>query len=358
MKDEIRKIFNEFAEKKNFSGVCLMKKGENILFNEACGYAHKGFKISNNIDTKFDTASVTKTFTAVSVLLLIEKGLINFDDNITDIIDLKGTRIPEDVTIQHLLTHTSGIADDADEEAGESYSDLFINKPNYSLRNAKDFLPQFVYKKPLFKAGTKVRYNNCAFILLGLVIEKITGEDYRTFVKKNIFKPCGMLNTEFCVMDEVSENTAEGYFSCYDENKNFIKWKKNIYSYPPIGSPDSGAYSSALDLDRFIRKLRANLVLNKEYTDLIFSPQCRISRPFQKWEPVPDASIRNGYAFEFVEIDGKVFCMRKDGVNEGVGAMLSYYPDIDTSLIILTNQDCNIWQMHRQIQTVLYYSYY
>jgi CubicO group peptidase (beta-lactamase class C family) len=120
MKDEIRKICDEFAEKKSFSGVCLVKKGEDILFNEAHGYAHKGFKILNNLDTKFDTASITKTFTAVSVLLLIQKGFLNFDDKITDIIDLKGTEIPDDVTIQNLLTHTSGIADDADEEAGKA----------------------------------------------------------------------------------------------------------------------------------------------------------------------------------------------------------------------------------------------
>jgi CubicO group peptidase (beta-lactamase class C family) len=95
--------------------------------------------------------------------MLIEKGLLHFEDKITDIIDLKGTEISSDVTIYNLLTHTSGIADDADEEAGEDYADLFINKPNYSIRNTADFLPQFAYKKSLFKAGTDVRYNNCAF---------------------------------------------------------------------------------------------------------------------------------------------------------------------------------------------------
>ncbi|MDV3426482.1 MAG: beta-lactamase family protein [Bacillota bacterium] len=358
MKDEIKKICDEFADKKNFSGVCLVKMGDDTLFLKAYGLAHKGFKISNNIDTKFDTASVTKTFTAVSILLLIEKGLLNFDDKITDIIDLKGTEIPEDVTIYNLLTHTSGIADDADEEAGENYSDLFINKPNYSIRNTKDFIPQFAYKKPIFKAGSDVRYNNSAFILLGLAIEKTTGQDYRSFVEDNIFKPCSMLNTKFCAMDEVNENTAEGYYGCYDKNNNLIKWNKNIYSYPPIGSPDSGAYTTVNDLDKFIRNLKRYKILNEEYTDLIFSPHCKAAKPFRKWKPVPDAEIRNGYAFEFVEIDGKVFCMRKDGVNNGAGAMLSYYPAIDAAVIILCNQDCNIWQMHREIQTILYYNFY
>ncbi len=303
----------------------------------------------------FDTASVTKVFTATAVLLLIKRGLLNFDKKITDIIDLAGTAIPTDVTIYHLLTHTSGIADDADEEAGENYSDLFILKPNYSIRNTSDFLPQFVYKQPLFKAGTNVRYNNCAFILLGLAIEKVTGQDYRSFVSDHVFKPLGMLRTKFCAMDEINENVAEGYVACYDEKNHFTKWKKNIYSYPPVGSPDGGVYTTAQDFNLFIRKLKENILLGKEYTDMLLVPHCKFVRPFNKWKRVPDATIRNGYAFEFVEIKGNIFCICKDGLNDGVGAMFSYYPQIDTTAIILCNQDCNIWQMHREIQTVLYY---
>lgn len=358
MKDKIQKICDDFFNKYNFSGVCLVKLGNDIVFEQAYGLAHRGFNIPNKPNTMFDTASITKIFTSTVILILIEKGLLHFGDKITDIIDLKGTAIPTDVSIYNLLTHTSGIADDADEEAGENYDHLFINKPNYSIRNTGDFLSQFVYKQPNFKAGTDVRYNNCAFILLGLVIEKITGQDYRSFVTNNVFIPCGMLNTKFCAMDEVNKNTAEGYIACYDENNILIKWKKNIYSYPPIGSSDSGVYTSVNDLDIFIEKLKSNMLLNTEYTNIIFSPHCKFAKSFNEWEPVPNATIRNGYAFEFVEINSDVFCMRKDGLNNGVGAMLSYYPNIDAKIIILCNQDCDIWQMHREIQTIMYYDSY
>lgn len=179
MEEEIQKICDNFSKKYNFSGACLVKQGNDVIFGQAYGLAHRGFNIPNKLNTMFDTASITKVFTAAAILLLIEKGLLHFEDKITDIIDLKSTAIPTDVSIYNLLTHTSGIADDADEEAGENYSDLFIYKPNYSIRNTSDFLPQFVFKKPIFKAGTDVRYNNCAFVLLGLAIEKITGQDYR-----------------------------------------------------------------------------------------------------------------------------------------------------------------------------------
>jgi len=131
------------------------------------------------MQTKFDTASITKLFTAVAIVQLIDNGAIRLDDQITELLDLSGTAIPDDVTISHLLTHTSGIADDADEEEGESYEDLFKNKPNYSIRNCIDFLPQFAYKKPKFKAGTKVSYNNCAFVLLVLATRKAPTPELR-----------------------------------------------------------------------------------------------------------------------------------------------------------------------------------
>jgi len=358
MKEKIQKICDDFSEKHNFSGTCLVKQGDDVIFSHAYGLAHRGFNIPNRLNTMFDTASITKVFTATAILMLIEEGLLHFDDKITSIIDLKGTTIPTDVNIYNLLNHTSGIADDADEEAGEIYSDLFINKPNYTIRNTCDFLSQFAYKQPIFKAGTNVRYNNCAFVLLGLAIEKICGQDYRKFVTDNIFVPSGMLNTKFCAMDEVNANMAEGYVGHYAKNKDHIIWRKNIYSYPPIGSPDSGVYTTVLDLDIFIRNLKSNMVLNSEYTNMLFSPHCKFAKPFNFVEPSVNATLRKGYAFEFIEINGNVFCMRKEGLNDGVGAMLSYYPEIDATIIILSNQtmcngECDVWEMHRKIQTII-----
>jgi CubicO group peptidase (beta-lactamase class C family) len=151
MKDEIKALYEEYYNKRNFSGAGLLKVGNNVIFANAYGYAHRGFKIKNTIDTIFDTASITKLFTATAILQLVDKKLLKLTDKIVDIIDLKGTKIPGDVTIFHLLTYTSGIADDADEEAGEKYEDLFIDKPNYSIRNCSDFIPQFAYKEPIFK---------------------------------------------------------------------------------------------------------------------------------------------------------------------------------------------------------------
>ena len=357
MREIFEKICRHYAGEQGFSGVCLMKTERDTLFSGAYGYANRPFLVPNRIDTRFDTASITKTFTAASILRLAEKGLLSLDDRIVDIIDLSGTKIPGDVRIGHLLNHTSGIADDADEESGESYAALFRDTPNYSFRECGDFLRNFAYKDPLFPAGTKCRYNNCAFILLGLAIEKLTGLSYRAYVEKNIFEPCGMADSGFFAMDEVHGNTAEGYVNVFDENGAFAGWKKNIYMYPPIGTPDGGAYVTAEDLDRFIRAIAANKILTPEGSAALLSPHCAFTKPC-RWNAAPQARFRNGYAFEFLEIGEEVFCISKDGQNYGVSAIFAYYPKPGITLTILSNQDCNIWAMQREMQTEIYKRYW
>ncbi len=335
----------------------MVKFGDKIIFSRAYGYANRAFFVPNKLDTKFDAASITKIFTAASVLSLVEQGLLQLKDKITNIIDLHGTEIPEDVEIHHLLSHTSGIADDAEEKNGEKYSDLFIEHPNYAVRKCSDFLPNFAYKKPNFKAGTNIKYNNCAFILLGLAIEKVTGMDCRDFMARCIFKPCAMTNTKFCAMDEINENTAEGYAAQYNESGGFIGWKKNIYCYPPIGTPDGGVYTTVEDLDTFTRALSAGKFLSKQYADILLSPQNEFTSD-SEWNIVPGTRVRYGYAFEFIEIDGEIFSIYKDGVNNGVAAIHAFYPKFDAAISILANQDCDVWQMHREIQTEIYKQFY
>lgn len=348
MHKEIASLYEQYYKESNFSGTGLVKNSNGTIFSNAYGYAHRGFKVKNKIDTMFDIASVTKLFTAVAVLQLIDKDFLKIDDKIVDIIDLKGTKIPNDVTIAHLLTHTSGISDDADEEAGENYEDLFTDKPNYSIRNCIDHIPNFAYKEPIFKAGTDVRYNNCAYVLLGLAIEKITRISYRDYVTKYIFDVCGMRNTGFYSRDDGDANIAEGYYPVLDSENNIVNWNKNIYSFPPIGTADGGAFSSVVDLDVFMRALQAGKLLSKQLTEEIMKNQVKIEQKYD-W-----GKIINGYGFHFMYYnDGKLIRIYKEGSNAGVAAMFAYYPDIDTTSIILGNQTCNVWELHWKVEQII-----
>jgi CubicO group peptidase (beta-lactamase class C family) len=323
------------AHKDKFSGACLVTQGTNVLLHEANGLANRDFGVANTVDTRFDTASVTKLFTAAAILRLVEQGKLALTTRIHDVVDLDGTAIPEDVELVHLLTHTSGIADDADEEAGEDYADLFVDKPNYAIRDCIDFLPNFAHKPPNFKAGTNVRYNNCAFVLLGLAIERVTGQTYRDYVSEHIFKPAGMKHTYFGAMDEVRPNTAEGYFQADGSST----WKKNIYSFPPIGTADSGALTTVADLDRFVRAVK-NGVLPRA----MLTPHCEHTRPHRL------GTWRTGYAFEFIERGGEPFCIFKEGLNNGVDAICAYFPAADVGVYILANQPGSLWGIYHELQ--------
>jgi CubicO group peptidase (beta-lactamase class C family) len=347
MDRDLAALFDQYDKEHHFAGAVLIKDNEKILFERAYGFAHRGFKVPNTVQTMFDTASITKLFTAVAILQLVDRGQLKLDDRITDIVDLSGTAIPTDVTITHLLTHTSGIADDADEELDESYEALFVSKPNYSIRNCIDFIPQFAYKEPKFRAGTNVSYNNCAYVLLGLAIERATNIDYRDYVTENIFRTCGMDHTSFIAKDAGDCAVAEGYDVLYNEN-NEVTWKKNIYAFPPIGTSDGGAYTTVGDLDRFMRALVNAKLLSGEMTQEIMKPQTKIARDYE-W-----GSIVNGYGFHFAyDQAGKLIRMSKDGSNAGVAAMFAYYPEIDTTSVILGNQTCNAWELHWKAEQLL-----
>lgn len=283
----------------------------------------------------------------MAILQLIDQGRLTLDTGVIDFLQLGDTAISRDVTVYHLLTHTSGIGDDADEEAGESYEALWQDRPTHTVRETHDFLPQFLHKPPNFAPGEGCRYNNVSFILLGLIIEQLSGQSYRDYVQTAIFEPLGMRRTEFVSMDGVYDQVAEGYAPVYNAQGGLYGWRKNIYAYPPIGSPDGGAYTTVHDLDRFIRALRAGELLSETLTQALFTPQVFYRHRGPDYDNYREMM---GFCFHFLlGADGEVVFLKKDGENTGVSCILSYYPKQDATLIILANQDCDVWQMSWEI---------
>ena len=125
--------FAELTQADKFSGVVLITQGQNRLYERAFGLASRSWGIVNTLDIRFDTASITKLFTAVAILQLIDQGHLSFATSAVKFLELTDTTISPEVTIFHLLTDTSGIGDDVEEEDGENYEDLWVTKPNYSV---------------------------------------------------------------------------------------------------------------------------------------------------------------------------------------------------------------------------------
>jgi CubicO group peptidase (beta-lactamase class C family) len=345
--DELERDFQQRTEQDAFSGVVLITQGSSQLFAGAYGYASRSWKVPNTLATRFDTASVTKLFTAVATLQLIDRGLLAFDTPVIDFLGLQETAITRAVNIFHLLTHTSGIADDAEEESGEDYADIWKTRSNYAVTQTADFLPQFAHKPPNFPPGQGCRYCNCGYVLLGLLIEKASGLSYRDYVRQQIFVPADMLHSDFLRLDLMYDDVAEGCDPLRDEDGTLVAWKKNIYSFPPIGSPDSGAHVTATDLDRFLRKVKAGTLLSAHSTAAFFTPQV-LHHTQEDWKQV------YGYGLMFaVDGAGKVLFAEKEGVNAGVSAVIRHYPDQDITVILLANMQAGVWEPLRTIHRLL-----
>jgi CubicO group peptidase (beta-lactamase class C family) len=332
------RYFQELGEQDRFSGVVLVTRGDARLYAGAYGYASRAWKVRNTLDLRFDTASVTKLFTAVAALQLIDRGSLAFDTRVNDFLGLDGTAISREVNVFHLLTHSSGIGDDCEEEDGEVYEDLWRTKANYSVTATADFLPQFIHKPANFPPGQGCRYCNCSFVLLGLMIEKIIGQSYRDYVRQNIFARAGMEDSDFLRMDRVHENVAEGCDPVRDEADDIVGWRKNIYSFPPVGSPDSGAHVTAADLDRFLRAVKAGELLSPELTEAFL-------RPHVHYRERDDWTVMFGYVLEFfLDRSGDVVFYQKDGINAGVSGIIRHFPAQDINVVILSNMMSGVWE--------------
>lgn len=334
----VRELLRELEAADRFSGAVGIEQGGRQLMLEAYGYANRAWSVEAAADTRFDTASVTKLFTAVATLQLVEAGSFDLETSVADYLGLGDTGISPAVTPYHLLTHTSGIADDADEEAGERYEDLFVERPNYSIVETVDYLPQFIGKPPNFAPGEGCRYCNVGWVLLGLMIERATGSTYREYTTENVLARAGMASSGFLRMDIVEPDVAEGVEAIEDPNGVIVGWRRNIYSYPPVGGPDSGAYVTVGDLHRFHDAVTQGRLLGPTLTAELLTPKVRHSAR-------GDGSHLMGFGFEFeTDADELVRSYWKEGVNVGVSAMLRHYPAVDVTVVVLAVGERAAWK--------------
>lgn len=329
---------NDAIAETEFSGVVRIARDSEVLYERAAGLASRHWDVPNAPDIRFDTASITKLFTSIAVLQQVEAGRLDLEGSIHDYVDLESTTISRDVRLLHLLTHTSGIADDADEEAGESYEALFTDKPNYSIIQTRDFLPQFAHKEPLAAPGVQCRYCNVGYVLLGLAIEGVTGETYRDVVTRDVFAAAGMHDSGFFDRRDAAPRVAEGW-----DKKDDGRWVQNIYSYPPIGSPDGGAFVTAADLLTFLSAVRSGRLLGSELTEEFLSPQVE-----------HDEDTKYGFGLEFdLAEDGTVRSYYKDGINAGASGIVRHYLAAGVDVAVLSNSEDGAWPVVRAIDELL-----
>ena len=328
----IRTHLEERAAGDIFSGAVRISRRGEKLFAGAYGYASRTWGIPAALDTRFDTASITKLFTAVVVLQAVEEGLLTLDTRAVDYLGLTGTSIHPDVTLGQLISHTSGMGDDADEEAGEDYAEVWREHISYLVRETSDMLPLFAHKPSNFAPGEGCRYCNVGFDLAGMMLEAATGETYRDRVRRLVFTPAGMTRSDFFAMDVIEPDVAEG--------ADLVggRWVRNIYSYMPVGTPSGGAHSTVADLEKFLVAVQNGSLLGPAMTTLFFTPSTKHSED-------EAGSLFFGYGLEFsYDPEGALMFFEKEGINAGTSAVLRHYPDYEVTLVMLSNLEDGVWE--------------
>lgn len=326
--NEIRALMARVKKKDWYSGTVLVAKGADVFLTDFAGEASKAFHVPNNIDTKFNLGSMNKMFTSVAVARLVESGKLSFDDPIGKWID--ESWLPKDVTskitVRHLITHTSGL--------GSYFNETYDKSSRALFRKLDDYKPLIKDDKPAFPPGERFRYSNTGMFLLGVVIEKVTGEDYFDHIRKSVHAPAGMTDSDCYEMDYPVENLAIGYSPDFASP---YKWQNNLYKHVIKGGPAGGGFSTVRDLHRFALALLSGKLISPKMRELM-------------WTDFKDANY--GYGFQVVQGPGWKVVGHSGGF-PGINSKLDIYIDSGYIIAAMSNQDNGASPLANRIGSIL-----
>lgn len=320
----------------DFSGTVFVAEGDNRL-NESFGYANRSEQIVNNASTRFGIASGCKLFTTIAICQLVEKGQLHFHTKLNDCLHYDFSAFDQEITIHHLLTHTSGIPDYFDEEVMEDFEELWVTNPMYHMRNLCDFLPLFQHQPMKYPVGERFHYNNAGYILLGLIVEKSTGMNFSDYVQTAIFDKAGMHASGYFSLDCLPANTALGYIEQLDGT-----WKTNIYSVPVKGGSDGGAFVTVGDMAKLWDALMNYQLLTENSTNLLLSPHVQVNE-----------DSYYGYGVWIKKANNAIFKYHIMGYDPGVSFHSAYYPSLASKVVVCSNKSDGAFDMMRGVEAYL-----
>lgn len=326
----------------NFRGNVYVVQNKKVLCERVTGFADLANEIPNTLETKFASASAGKVFIAVGILQLIEQGKIKFNDTLGMLLDMELNHIDKDVTVKQLLIHTSGVPDYFDESVMDEYEDLWIDYPNYKIRHNSDLLPLFMNKPMMYPKGEKFQYNNSGYVLLAMIIEKVTGMYFDQYLKRNVFDVCGMGSTGYYELDKLPSKCANNYIYCADTND----YRTNIFSVDVKGTGAGGAFVTVKDIVNFWTNLLGGNLISKTFVSDMLSKQ--------SGDGVDVEEGYYGYGLWLIDNpNGKDFAYFQ-GCDPGVSFISEYNPNNGIISVLVSNYGDNVWKEMRKIRKALY----
>lgn len=318
--DQLINTITDLGTTEQFAGAVLIAKDGTPVFISAYGLVSRSPDMPNQIDTKFNLGSMDKMFTAIAILQLFEQGRLSLDGRIGDYWpDYPNQEVARKVTIHQLLVHTSGL--------GDCFEGDFFTTPKDQLRTLEGYLPLFVDDPLRFEPGTQFAYSNEGYIVLGVIIEQVSGQSYWNFVKENIFQPSGMSDTHAYELDAEVLNRAIGYTTQDAQGNETGALADNTPLMPIKGTSAGGGYSTVEDLLNFSNALLGYRLLSPESTELLLAGKVEIREDYK-------------YAYGFFDrvISGQRVVGHGGGA-PGVCTSMEMYLDSGYTIIVLSNSD-------------------
>lgn len=309
---ELRAKLEQAAAQDLFSGAMLIAHHGTPIFAAAYGKADREANIPNGLTTRFRMGSMNKMFTATAILQLVQAGKIKLDDPLGKYLtDYPNKDAATKVTIHQLLTHTAG--------TGDIFGPEFSSR-RLQLRTLGDYVTLYGRRNLRFAPGTKWEYSNFGFILLGVIVERVSGQSYYDYVRDHIFRPAKMTSSGSEPEDEAVPDRAKGYIR--DGNG----WKLNSETLPYRGTSAGGGYTTVEDLLRFANALTDHKLLNEQSTELLTTGK------------IDSGGGKYAYGFEDNFLGG-VRSFGHSGGAPGMNGDLRIFPQTEYVVIALANME-------------------
>jgi D-alanyl-D-alanine carboxypeptidase len=312
----IQDLLREAAAADRFSGVVLVEKNGQVLFSRACGLADRERGIPNTLQTRFRIGSMNKMFTGAAVLQLAEAGRVELTAPLGEYLtDYRNKDVATKVTVHHLLTHTGG--------TGDIFGPQF-RAQRLELRTLDDYVQLYGDREPEFEPGSRWQYSNYGYILLGALIENVTGQTYYDYVHTHIYEPAQMTATE----SQPEHERVPGLSVGYTKPPGTGSWVPNTETLPYRGTSAGGGFSTAGDLARFARALLDHQLLSPDSTRLLITGKV-------------DAATGRRYAYGFGNWGGSggTGSVGHGGGAPGMNGDLRIYPQSGYIMVVLANID-------------------
>jgi len=331
--NDLMDAVDRIAAETKFAGVVRVDHGDTVAFVRAYGLAHRGCGVANTVDHKFGIASGTKGLTALSVVSLIQEGRLEPETTARSVLEEDLPLIGDDVTVEHLLAHRAGIGDYFDEEAHHEIIDYVLPGPVHELATTGQYVRVLDGHAAKFAPGERFSYCNSGYVVLALMVERVTGASFGEVVQQRVCAPAGMRDTAFLRSDELPGGAAIGYLAAQG-------LRTNVFYLPVRGSGDGGIYSTATDIHALWAAFFGGRIVSKEWVAEMVRPR----------SDVPSESSRYGLGFWLHESQDAVML---EGYDAGVSFRTVHDPTGGLTHSVLSNTSDGAWPITRRLDELL-----